>query len=178
MKLKVGDSMPGFKYSTAFDSNLNYLGEIRGKKAALFFLRYYGCTVCQFDLMEIEEHIDEFVKNDIDLKVVLQSDPGKLRENLKKNSLSYDIICDSDMELYNRFEIEPAKSKLKLVSSGVVRKLVRAKKAGLKHGEYEGEELQLPAVFAVDKSGKIIYSKYAKNLVDIPSARELLEIMV
>ena len=178
MKLKVGDSMPQFKYSTAYDCNLDYLDETSGKKAALFFLRYYGCTVCQLDLVEIEEHSDEFIKNGIDLKVVLQSDPGKMSENLMKNPLSYDIICDPDMELYNRFEINPAKSKFKLISCNAIKNVARAQKAGLKHGEYEGEEMQLPAVFAMDESGKIIYSKYAKDLADIPSAEELLKSMI
>ncbi|SHJ48499.1 Peroxiredoxin [Dethiosulfatibacter aminovorans DSM 17477] len=178
MKLNVGDSMPEFKYSTAYDSNIDYLDEIRGKQAALFFLRYYGCTVCQLDLLEIEEHANEFISNDIDLKVVLQSDPGMMRDNLIKKPLSYDIICDPDMELYKRFEIVPAKSKIKLLSCSTIRKVARAQKSGLKHGEYEGEEMQLPAVFAIDKSGKISYSKYAKDLADIPTAEELLKIMM
>lgn len=52
-------------------------------------------------------------------------------------------------------------------------KINRAKKRGLEHGEYEGEELQLPALFIVDETGTIVYAKYARNLGDLPSAEEI-----
>jgi len=80
MKLEVGQYMPNFLYNTPYNENINYLENIKGKKSVLLFLRYYGCTVCQLDLIEIQENIGEFNKRNIDIKVVLQSSI----ENMKK----------------------------------------------------------------------------------------------
>lgn len=177
MKLEVGQYMPNFLYNTPYNENINYLDNIKGKKAVLLFLRYYGCTVCQLELMEIQENIVEFNKRNIDIKVVLQSSIENMKINLEKKPLDYEIICDPLGELYKKFHIKPAKSKIKLGGGNTLKKIQRARKAGLKHGEYEGDELQLPAVFIVDELGKIIYSHYAKNVADIPSAKDILNII-
>lgn len=144
----------------------------------MIFLRYYGCTICQLDLMELEENIDEFKKNKVDIKVVLQSSRDKMLESLRSSPLSYEIICDPDMRLYQEFNLEIAKSKAKLGGGITLLKLAKAKKAGIEHGEYEGEEMQLPAIFIVDKSKQVVFSHYAKNVADIPSSKEILKIII
>ena len=55
--------------------------------------------------------------------------------------------------------------------------MTEAKNMGLSHGEYEGNELQLPAVFIIDENNKVIYSHYAEDGADIPRAREILDIV-
>ena len=48
---------------------------------------------------------------------------------------------------------------------------------GLSHGEYEGNELQLPAMFIIDENNKVIYSHYAEDGADIPRAKEVLNMV-
>ena len=45
---------------------------------------------------------------------------------------------------------------------------------GFIHGDYEGNELQLPAMFIVDEDRKISYAHYAKELADMPEIDEVL----
>ena len=122
----------------------------------------------------MKESYEKFAQKQINLKVVLQSDPVKLKEKLEENPLPYQIICDPKCDFYKEFEIKPAKSMLKLAGGlKTVSKISRAKKRGLEHGEYEGDELQLPALFIIDESGTIVYAKYARNLGDFPSAEDI-----
>jgi hypothetical protein len=58
-----------------------------------------------------------------------------------------------------------------------LKKLWLAKKYTFAHGEYEGEELQLPACFVLDRSFTVRYARYAKNLADIPDPGELIKIL-
>ena len=174
MKLTTGMKMPEIIYNTAYESGISYLDKTKGQKSVILFDRYYGCTVCQLDLLELKENFEKFTEKNSSLKVVLQSDPASLKEKLDKDPLPYEIICDPQGELYKEFEIEPAGSMPKLVGGvKTLSKINRAKKRGLEHGEYEGEELQLPALFIVDETGTIIYAKYARNLGDLPSAEEI-----
>lgn len=177
MKLKVNDKMPDFSYDTAFEQGLSYHEKTKGKKAVLVFLRYFGCTMCQLDLLDFEESYDKFEERGIDLKIVLQSSRENMVENLKEKEFSYDIICDPNEELYKKFEIDPAKSMLKLAGVKVVGKVLKAKKAGIEHGEYEGNELQLPAIFIMDEDSNILYAHYGKNGADIPDAIEVLKLV-
>ncbi len=177
MKLKIGQSIPNFSYDTPYTKDRDYLKSIEGKKAVLLFLRYYGCMICQLDLMEIQRNIREFNRRNIDIKVVLQSSREKMKENLRKEPLDYEIICDPQGELYEKFSIGVEKNRIKLGSGNTLRKMQRARKAGLKHGECEGNELQLPAIFIVDESSKIVYLHYAENIADIPEAKDILNMI-
>jgi peroxiredoxin len=174
MKLKIGEKIPNFKYKTALQSNLKLYNNINRKNIVIFFLRYYGCTICQLDLKNIENNIEEFNNNNIEVKVVLQSDTNEIKKQLKKNPLSYEIICDPSLELYNKFEINPAKNEEEIIGGNTPKKIKKAKRQNIKHGKYEGEELQLPAVFIMNKKGIINYSYYGKNAADIPSPKETL----
>ena len=84
------------------------------------------------------------------------------------------------MLLYKEFEIMPGKDAEELLG-GQLEKLkakgAAAAEAGFSHGEYEGDELQLPAMFIVDKEGTIEYAKYAENIMYLPTIDELKEIL-
>ncbi|MBW1849259.1 MAG: hypothetical protein JRJ27_19510, partial [Deltaproteobacteria bacterium] len=61
------------------------------------------------------------------------------------------------------------------ISPGIIKKALRAKKEGFKHGKSEGKELQLPAVFLVDTNKAVKYAYYGKNIGDIPDNQSLLD---
>ena len=44
-------------------------------------------------------------------------------------------------------------------------------------GDYEGNELQLPAMFIVNEDGVVEYANYARNIVDLPTVDEVLAML-
>lgn len=52
-----------------------------------------------------------------------------------------------------------------------------AEQYGFTHGDYEGNELQLPAMFLVDENRKILYVHYATELADMPTIDDVLELL-
>lgn len=141
----------------------------------LHFSRYIGCTICQLDLLDYKENYNEFQARNTEVITVLQSKP----ENVSKENAEFPFViaCDPNGTLYEKFEVRTAKSTMGLLSLKTMKKVFKAKQAGLEHGEYEGEELQLPALFIFNRDGEIVYSRYAKNLGDLPMAREVLQII-
>ena len=83
----------------------------------------------------------------------MQSDPAVVREDLKETKLPFDIVCDTDMNIYKSLEIAPAASMEAMLGGdpSVMAKLqekgAKAEAAGFTHGKYEGDEQQLPAMF-------------------------------
>ena len=45
------------------------------------------------------------------------------------------------------------------------------------YGDYEGNELQLPALFIVDRDKKVIHAHYGRDIMDMPSVDELVEMI-
>ena len=178
MKLTKGAKMPDFEYLSPYAEGTKTFAEYAdGKKTFVVFLRYFGCTVCRLDLHLYSQRMAEFAAKDAKLMVVLQSDPNIVKTEAPEGTFSFEVACDPTQAVYKKFEIEPAASMGKLVGAGLfkaLKKMKAAKQAGFEHGEYEGNEQQLPAMVLVDENGDIAFSHYAKNLVDMPSIDEML----
>lgn len=178
-KLEVGQLLPDFEYVTPFSEG-NSMAETAAaaKKTALVFLRYWGCTLCQYDIHLLAQAHADICANGGQMLVVLQSDPARLAKELgSAGKLPFDVICDPEQKLYKAFGIEAAASMAKMADLKMLGKAIKATKAGFKHGEYEGEEKQLPAAFVVDNGCKLLYAHYAATVSDMPDAAELAKLL-
>ena len=109
--------------------------------------------------------------------VVLQSDPAKLAGQMKPGDLPFDIVCDPEQKLYKEFEIAPAESKAKMADLKTMGKIAKATAGGFKHGDYEGDELQLPACFVMGPDRVLSYAHYGVSAGDVPTPQELVELL-
>ena len=177
-RLTVGEVMPNFTYDTPFATALTLSDTVqKTSKTALLFLRYYGCTLCQYDIHQLTENYHQITDVGGQVIVVLQSDPAGLAQELQPDTFPFSILCDPKAALYERFGIQPAACMAKMADAGTMLKIAKATAAGYKHGAYEGNELQLPACFVVDKERKILYAHYGQSAGDIPDARTLASLL-
>ena len=179
--IKTGDVFPSFSFSTHLRDNLDTPGVLKGK-TVFWFLRYIGCTVCRLDVHLIASRYEEFKDKDAQVFVVMQSDRKHVADDLAKTGteLPFEIICDPDQKLYELLEILPAESKEALCGDGMEAlkaKGALAKENGFVHGDYEGNEQQLPALFIVAEDGTVLYSHYAKELMDMPDVSDVLNML-
>ncbi len=177
-RLNVGEKLPDFKFNTAFTSNERLSDKAKEvDKTILLFLRYYGCTLCQYDIHKLANEYDKIKSANARALVILQSSPEVIAEQIDKDSLPFEIVCDENQTLYKKFGISPAASTAKMISAGTIAKIAKATAKGFKHGKYEGNELQLPACFIIDKDLNLKYVHYGKNASDIPDVSKLTELM-
>lgn len=175
-KIKTGELMPNFVFQTPFEPNVELKDAVGQGKTAILFLRYYGCTLCQYDMKLLKDHYGEITEEGGNFMVVLQSDPEKMALDIDKDSFPYKIICDPDRTLYQMFQITPAGTKEELGGGNVLEKVARAREH-FTHGDYEGDELQLPAVMVMDKNLKVLYVHYGTNAADVPGWAELAALL-
>lgn len=176
-KLSVGMKGPDFNFITAWNAENNFYKNISGKKNILIFLRYYGCTACQLQILKLVKNYERFKEIDIQLFVVLQSAPETIREQDNKGEIPFTIICDSAQEVYKLYNTSVAKDMSELGSPNLLKKVEEAKKLGLTHGKYEGNELQLPATFVIDEEGIIKFLHYGQDAGDVPEIDDLLKLI-
>ena len=178
-RIQINDTMPDFAFNTAFNNHL-HLSQVAKGKTILWALRYIGCTVCRYDVHMIAKRYSEFLEKGAQVYVIMQSDQKHVQNDLASTNttLPFEIICDPEMKIYNMLEINPAES-MEALADGVLdqlkEKASKAREAGFSHGDYEGNEQQLPAMFIVDEDRKVLYAHYAENIMDMPSIDEILE---
>lgn len=177
-KLSVGDHFPDFSVITSHAVNTCISSLADGQPVMILFLRYIGCTVCRMDVHDFIHAYAKFQEKGVGLLLVMQSKPEIVQRDLANEDLPFPIICDVSQDIYKELDVVPAKSMAELVGDGreaMMNKLSAAKEAGFDHGDYEGNEQQLPAFFYLDKDLTVLDLHYAKNISDIPSPDELLE---
>lgn len=174
-RLCVGDTIENFSYENALSQKKSF-HEILTGPTILWFMRYIGCTACQVDLHDLEQQLPELKRRGIQVVIVLQSTPQSIRQQ-RPEGMPFEVICDPEGQLYRKFDVLPAKSKMTMLSVQLPKKLSRAKSLGLSHGEYEGNEQQLPALFLLNDQGKVVYTRYAKTLTDLPDVEDLPDML-
>lgn len=178
-KLHAGDRMPDLRYDTPFASSLS-LGEtarrVKGR-TALVFLRYYGCPLCQYDIHQYAKEHEKIARAGGQLLVALQSDPEKLAQTLAPGDLPFDLLCDPAGAFYKLLDIRPAASPAGLADAGTLVKLAKVKAGGFAHGEYEGDELQLPAAFVFGPDLTLTHVHYGTSAGDVPTPSRLAALL-
>ena len=149
-------------------------------KTAIVFLRYYGCPLCQHDMIKYMENYSAIIEGGNELVVVLQSTPESIASQTDAN-FPFDIICDPDMTLYQFLEIgamaPPAEgSEMPAPSPEIIKVFKAIENMGLKHGPNEGLEEQLPAYFVVDSALNITVAHYCENPFEIPEPEDFAKL--
>jgi peroxiredoxin len=126
--------------------------------------------------MKISELVrDEaaFRRRDIQVAVVLQSDPATLRFAFPDEGLPFPVICDPSQRIFALYGVTPG-SFLGYIAPAVLLAAFWARRQGFVHGRKEGNEFQVPAVFLIDRDGTVARSYYGRNLADLPDNPTLL----
>ena len=173
-KLTPGMTAPNFTFDTPAEKSLDFSKTAGGKTSVIFFLRYMGCPLCQLKISEIIRDHDVFKSAGCGVFIILQSGPDAVKEAMAGKELPFTIICDPAEKIYNLYGVVPGNI-FRYLAPSVIMKAMKASRSGFKHGKKEGKELQLPAVFIVNKEGKISYAHYGKNIGDVPDNGVILE---
>lgn len=174
-----GGQMPDFTYDTPYAKGRRLSETLRqtSGKTALVFLRFYGCRLTKYDLMQYAAHAAE-ISAEGQLLVVLQSDPELLRETLGEERLPFEVICDPTCALYDAFDIQEAADDTAAFKDSVTKAKRKAfLAAGIEGGAVEGRHLQMPAVFVMTPDGVLTAVRYGVSAGDSPDVEELLRLL-
>ncbi len=173
-KISVGQEAPLFK-ADSYNVGTIDLAELIGKqKIVLVFSRYFGCPICQVDLIELMKKLPEIEGKGAKVLYITQSSKEKAEEFIEKYNISFPVIPSPQeskkvFTLYKQYD-------LGMMSMEAVKKvrgkLKEAKNAGIEHGDYEGWEKQCPGQFVIGEDGKIIQAE--KAWLDVDSIIEVL----
>lgn len=175
---QIGDILPDFTVDTPFEKDTSLRTLIGQKNTMLLFLRYRGCSLCRLDMAMLKKNYEQIRTVNGQVIVFLQSDPEKTRADMgTPDAFPFTIVCDPTGIVYHALGVFPAVNQTELLGPKMMEKMAQAAAEGIEHGEYEGDEMQLPAAFAVTPEGKITYVHYGAEVGDTPDAAEIAEIL-
>jgi peroxiredoxin len=158
---------PDFTFATPSAEGLGFHRTIEGATAVVFFLRYQGCPICQLKMSEIRRDAPKFKEKGAQTFVVLQSDPAIVRQAMEGMDTPFTIICDPGQAIFKLYGVEPGNI-LQYIAPSVIVKAFKASRAGFAKGVKEGNEMQRPAVFIIDRNKTIAWAYHGRNIGDLP----------
>ncbi len=178
--LEAGMEMPDFTYDTPFAKGLSFKAETAGKPTVLLFHRYYSCGLCSMALHQLAGEYETVTAAGAQVKVVMQSTPESIYEAMGgQNTLPFDIICDPDRVLYERFNVFTADTMFDLPGDNIqaILPMIGSMFSGGEQNSAptEGAQDQLPSWFAIGADGKLCHVHYGESLFDVPSAKEMVD---
>ena len=175
--LTAGDRLEGFIYDAPRGQGL----ELDQKPTLVIFSRYYTCGLCQTLLSQLRALWPAIQQAGYDLKVVLQSTRESVLEGTKDNPYPFDLVCDPEARLYDRYNIFEADGALAMVGGSL--EVINAlggpgKLLGSQFSKVptEGRSRQLPAAFLIGPDGVVQKAHYGQTIVDLPDIKEFLGI--
>ena len=182
-KLEKGMKMPDFTVDTVLGTeivkDIKFSELVGGKPTVFWFQRYIGCPPCRMDVHFLSVAQPQFAEKGANIVVVMQSKPEIVLRDMNGQTLPFHLVCDPTESLYKELEIgsfDP-NNRGEMNEEEQARMAVKIKGMqdnGYAHGDYEGNEQQLPAFFAVDGEMNVLEAHYARNLGDMPFAGEVL----
>lgn len=173
MVLKAGDKAPGFSFRDASGAERDLAGLLAsGKPVVLFFSRYAGCPVCQYETARLGKSAARFDAKGATLVIVTQSEADNLGP-LARLAPQAIVAADPAREAYRLYDVRVG-NLLQYAAPSVLARAKEASAAGFSHGPREGQERQLPAAFVIGVDGRIVWSHYGRNVADAADPEELL----
>ena len=180
-KLQKGQKMENFSVTT-LQRGKTTLSELVSKtgRTAVVFLRYYGCPLCQYEMLQYKDAYEAITRGGNELIVALQS-TGESIAAQTDVQFPFDVILDPEMMLYRALDI-PAMEKAPEgkppfeLTEEVLKLFKTIDDMGIKHGPNEGIEEQLPAAFVVDPDLTVTAARYCKTLFEAPAPEEFAQL--
>ncbi|MBV1871559.1 MAG: AhpC/TSA family protein [Gammaproteobacteria bacterium] len=146
---------------------------IKTQSVCVIFLRFLGCPLTRLRLAELEKEIEKYEINELKLIVVFESTVARTEKYMTRKGLTMDIIVDEQRKLYDLFDVQPGGLKT-MLNPNMLKKAGEATIKGHMHGAFEGNELQLPAAFIINKEQKFSYVNYGEHPADAVATDSIL----
>lgn len=170
--LKKGDRMLDFSLSSAWGGRYTVASD--GKKKLIIFLRHIGCPFTQLYLARLAACYTQLMDNGIKIIVVTQNTVPSLESRLNRKAVPFYLLADPDGAVFAQYKVHDAQNRARLVGEDDAGDLRTISETGVKEGPAEGDELILPAIFAVNTLDKFEFVHYGNTAGDMPNPKKLL----
>ena len=172
VKLSCGDKAPDFSLLSASQRSTS-LKTFANQPLIIIFTRYVGCPICQLDTVQYAKDYSLVRNAGMELLVVFQSEASILSKYKEQEFLPYIALSDVARASYDAYGVESGFAGF--LSAKNLSPLVGAIKAGKKHGKFEGNEFQYPAVFVLDEDHRISFAHYGEYIADSLKIPDILK---
>ena len=142
---------------------------IKKGPVVVVFYRGQWCPYCNRQLKRLEDSLNLLKEKGAMLVAVTPEKPENIKKTIVKTKASYPILYDEGLKIMKMYEVAYN------VDTATIQ---RYKKFGIDFNEANGSNgaiLPVPAVYIINKEGKLVYKFFDADYTKRPSVKELME---
>lgn len=167
--LSLNEQAPDFSSTDQYGKTISLSNEIKKGAVVLVFYRGQWCPYCNKALKQMEDSLSFIKGKGATVITITPEKPAYISQTIRKTKASYSILHDEGLAIMKKYD----------VAFQVDEKTIEAyKKYGIQfnevNGEANGANLPVPAVYVINKQGKIVYRYFEQDYRKRSSIREIL----
>lgn len=166
--LTTGSTAPLFKGKDQQGHTVSLQDQLKKGPVVLVFYRGYWCPYCNRYLKKLEDSLSLITGKGASLVTVTPEKPESIRKTLEKTKASYPVIHDEGLKIMQQYGVDYA------VDQQTIDQYKKYKIDFDEANGSNGANLPVPAVYVINKEGKIIYRFFNKDYTKRPAVSEIL----
>lgn len=167
--LNLNDQAPDFTAADQNGKNISLKKELKNGAVVLVFYRGQWCPFCNKQLKQLEDSLGMIKARGATVLTITPEKQENISKTVGKTKASFSILHDEGLQIMKRYD----------VAFKVDDKTIEAyKKYGIDfteaNGEANGANLPVPAVYVINKEGKIVYKYFDKDYRKRSSVKDIL----
>lgn len=166
--LNIGDIAPDFIAKNQNGSDVNLKNQLVKGSVVLIFYRGEWCPICNRQLKELEDSLSLITSKGANVIAVTPEKLEYVSKTIEKTKATYNIVSDENLQIMTAYKVnyKLSNSKTKLYKTfGIDLK---------KSNGTNSNNLPVPAVYIINKDGKIIYKYFDANYKNRASIRDIV----
>jgi peroxiredoxin len=167
--LSINQQAPDFSSTDQYGKTISLSNELRKGAVVLVFYRGQWCPYCNKALKQLEDSLSFIKEKGAAVITITPEKPAYISKTIAKTKASYSILHDEGLAIMKKYD----------VAFPVDEKTIEAyKKYGIHfnevNGDANGANLPVPAVYVINKQGKIVYRYFDKDYRKRSSISDIL----
>ena len=167
--LNLNDKAPDFTAPDQNGKNISLKKELKNGAVVLVFYRGQWCPFCNKQLKQLEDSLGMIKAKGATVLTITPEKQENISKTVGKTKASFSILHDEGLQIMKNYD----------VAFKVDDKTIETyKKYGIDfteaNGEVNGANLPVPAVYVINKKGKIVYKYFDKDYRKRSSVKDIL----
>lgn len=165
---RVNEKAPDFTAKDQNGQKIKLSSELKKGPAVIVFYRGQWCPYCNRQLKKLEDSLSFIKEKGATLIAITPEKPENITKTIEKTKATYPIVYDEGLKIMRQYDVVFA------LDSSVI---ARYKQFGIDFKEangINGANLPVPALYIIDRSGKIVFRHFDPDYKQRVSVREIL----
>jgi len=168
--LNLNDKAPDFTAKDQNGKNISLKNELKNGSVVLVFYRGQWCPFCNRQLKQLEDSLGQITAKGARVLTITPEKEDNITKTITKTKASFSILHDEGLRIMKSYD----------VAFKVDDKTIETyKKYGIDfsdaNGVANGANLPVPAVYVINKEGKIVYKYFDADYRKRSSVKDILD---